>query len=45
MTADSNWKHRGIRVVHADELDMNTPQTPGMNRAAAMDNIHPAPRE
>ena len=25
-----------MRVVHADELDTNTPQTPGMNRAAAI---------
>src|SRR5512136_602701 len=36
MTAESQWKHRGIRVVHANELDINTPQTPGMNRAAAI---------
>ena len=26
----------GVRVVHANELDANTPQTPGMNRAAAI---------
>ena len=32
----SDWRLTGIRVVHADELDMNTPQTPGMNRAAAI---------
>lgn len=31
------WKHTGVRVVHADQLDANTPQTPGMNRAAAID--------
>ena len=30
------WKHDGIRVVHANELDSNTAQTPGMNRAAAI---------
>jgi uncharacterized RmlC-like cupin family protein len=30
------WKHDGIRVVHADQLDANTAQTPGMNRAAAI---------
>jgi uncharacterized RmlC-like cupin family protein len=30
------WKYHGVRVVHADELDANTPQTPGMNRAAAI---------
>ena len=26
----------GVRCVHAGELDPNTPQTPGMNRAAAI---------
>ena len=31
-----DWKYHGVRVVHADELDTNTPQTPGMNRAAAI---------
>src|SRR5436853_3489229 len=31
-----DWKHHGVRVVHRDELDTNTPQTPGMNRAAAI---------
>ena len=30
------WKHDGVRVVRAGELDGNTPQTPGMNRAAAI---------
>jgi uncharacterized RmlC-like cupin family protein len=25
-----------VRVIHANELDPNTPQTPGMNRAAAI---------
>ena len=34
--AGSDWRLTGIRVVHADELDANTPQTPGMNRAAAI---------
>ncbi len=31
------WKHTGVRVVPGDQLDSNTPQTPGMNRAAAID--------
>jgi uncharacterized RmlC-like cupin family protein len=31
-----DWKAHGIRVVHANELDSNTPQTPGMTRAAAI---------
>jgi len=34
--SESKWRHRGVRVVHANELDVNTPQTPGMNRAAAV---------
>src|SRR5881394_2587944 len=34
--AGSNWKFHGVRVVHANELDINTAQTPGMNRAAAI---------
>jgi len=38
MTADPapDWRLQGVRVVHADELDPNTPQTPGMSRAAAI---------
>ncbi len=31
-----DWKEHGIRVVRAGELDGNTPQTPGMTRAAAI---------
>jgi uncharacterized RmlC-like cupin family protein len=31
-----NWKDQGVRIVHAGELDLNTPQTPGMTRAAAI---------
>ena len=39
--SDSNaspdyWKVHGIRIVRAGELDLNTPQTPGMTRAAAI---------
>jgi uncharacterized RmlC-like cupin family protein len=30
------WKHSGVRVIPADSLDTNTAQTPGMNRAAAI---------
>jgi len=32
----TDWKTNGVRIVHANELDMNTPQTPGMSRAAAI---------
>src|SRR5476651_2370530 len=30
------WKHTGVRVIPAGSLDTNTAQTPGMNRAAAI---------
>jgi uncharacterized RmlC-like cupin family protein len=33
-TAD--WKNDGVRVIPGDALDPNTPQTPGMTRAAAV---------
>jgi uncharacterized RmlC-like cupin family protein len=33
---EAKWKLSGVRVVRADALDINTPQTPGMNRAAAI---------
>ena len=32
----SDWRDDGVRVVHHDELDPNTPQTPGMSRMAAI---------
>jgi uncharacterized RmlC-like cupin family protein len=31
-----DWKHDGVRVIPGDQLDVNTAQTPGMNRAAAI---------
>src|SRR5206468_12279935 len=31
-----DWKRHGVRVVRAGELDPNTPQSPGMARAAAI---------
>jgi len=33
---NSPWRHHGIRIVRHDQLDPNTPQTPGMSRAAAI---------
>jgi uncharacterized RmlC-like cupin family protein len=35
-SSEPKWRHDGVRVVHSNELDINTPQTPGMNRAAAI---------
>ena len=34
--SQDRWRLSGVRVVHASELDINTAQTPGMNRAAAI---------
>lgn len=31
-----DWRTNGVRVVPGDSLDPNTPQTPGMHRAAAI---------
>lgn len=30
------WRETGVRVIPADQLDVNTAQSPGMNRAAAI---------
>jgi uncharacterized RmlC-like cupin family protein len=32
----TRWRHDGVRVVCANELDSNTPQTTGMHRRAAV---------
>ena len=36
MGAMTDWKHDGVRVIPAGSLDTNTAQTPGMERAAAI---------
>ena len=38
MSEDStlNWRTEGVRVIPGDQLDTNTLQTPGMQRAAAI---------
>ena len=33
---DDGWKSSGVRVIPAGSLDSNTAQTPGMDRAAAI---------
>lgn len=33
-----NWREQGVRIVHGNQLDLNTPQTPGMTRAAAINH-------
>src|SRR5512146_888075 len=32
----SHWRDHGVRIIRSSELDLNTPQTPGMTRAAAI---------
>jgi len=34
--SEADWRECGVKIVRAGELDTNTPQTPGMNRAAAI---------
>jgi len=41
MSADTDhdrWKHDGVRVITGEQLDPNTPQTPGMFRQAAINH-------
>jgi uncharacterized RmlC-like cupin family protein len=33
---EPRWRNDGVRVVHGNQLDLNTPQTEGMTRAAAI---------
>jgi uncharacterized RmlC-like cupin family protein len=33
-----NWRDDGVRIVRSDQLDLNTLQTPGMTRAAAINH-------
>jgi uncharacterized RmlC-like cupin family protein len=34
--SEQKWKHDGVRVIPSNSLDGNTPQTPGMDRKAAI---------
>ena len=36
---DRSWRDDGVRVIPGDALDGNTPQTPGMHRAAAVTGV------
>ena len=38
MSETPNWREDGVRIVRQGELDHNTPQTPGMTRAAAINH-------
>ena len=35
---EPRWKHDGVQVIKGDQLDPNTPQTPGMLRQAAINH-------
>jgi uncharacterized RmlC-like cupin family protein len=35
-TAKPDWREHGVRIVRGDQLDLNTLQTAGMTRAAAI---------
>jgi uncharacterized RmlC-like cupin family protein len=41
----TDWKEHGVRIVRAGELDPNTPQTPGMTRAAAITHARTGARK
>jgi hypothetical protein len=34
-----DWQQNGVKIVSAGDLDPNTPQTPGMTRAAAITHV------
>src|SRR5262249_40771962 len=38
-TSTSHWRDHGVKVIPGSQLDLNTAQTPGMTRAAAI--THP----
>ncbi len=38
MIQQTDWRANGVRVIPAGEFDSNTPQTPGMTRAAAINH-------
>jgi len=38
ISSQSNWRDHGVKIVPAGQLDLNTPQTPGMTRAAAINH-------
>ncbi len=40
MSENKDWRNQGVRVVTGDQLDFNTPQTPGMTRAAAINRAN-----
>ena len=39
VKSERDWRNDGVRVIKSDRLDSNTPQTPGMQRAAAVNFV------
>ena len=37
-TSERNWREHGVKIIPSAQLDLNTTQTPGMTRAAAITN-------
>ena len=35
-SSEWNWRDHGVKIIPSAQLDLNTPQTPGMRRAAAI---------
>ncbi len=35
-TPAPDWRDNGVKVIRGDQLDVNTAQTPGMDRAVAI---------
>ena len=36
--SEKNWRYHGVKIIPSAQLDLNTAQTPGMTRAAAITN-------
>src|SRR5918992_1803118 len=34
--SEQNWRDHGVKIIPSEQLDLNTAQTPGMTRAAAI---------
>ena len=41
----TDWRNQGVKIIPSDQLDSNTPQTPGMTRAAAITHARTGARK
>ena len=44
-SATPDWETHGVKIVRGNELDPNTPQTPGMTRSAAITHARTGARK